>query len=325
MLRRTDELEVFKTQINLSEYAAALGYALDRKSSSRNSAIMRDGAGDKVVIARGFDRHWIYFSVRDDRDNGSIIDFVQKRKGGSLGEVRKELRPWIDGMMASATPRPETALFVATLEPISKDLAFVRARYEGMQPVEGHHPYLENERKIPAQVLVNPKFSERIRTDERHNAIFPHFNREGLCGYEIKNHGFTGFAKGGEKGLWHSRAGEADRALVIAETAIDALSYAALKGVEDTRFFSIGGEMNPSQPGLIKSAIEKMPGGSRIVLAVDNDQGGEGLAAKIHGVFADSSHSGCVLVDERPQGSAKDWNDVLRASTGEIERFLLAP
>ena len=47
MLRRTDELEVFKTRINLSEYAAAQGYVLDRKASSRNSAIMRNGAGTR--------------------------------------------------------------------------------------------------------------------------------------------------------------------------------------------------------------------------------------------------------------------------------------
>ena len=32
--------------------------------------------GDKIVIAQDEDQHWIYFSVRDDSDNGSIIDFV---------------------------------------------------------------------------------------------------------------------------------------------------------------------------------------------------------------------------------------------------------
>ena len=72
-----DELEDFKTEINLTEYAAGQGYVLDRRASSRNSAVMRRDDGDKVMIARGQDRHWIYFSVRDDADNGTIIDFVQ--------------------------------------------------------------------------------------------------------------------------------------------------------------------------------------------------------------------------------------------------------
>ena len=40
MQRRPEELEDFKSRINLSEYAAACGYRLDRKASSRNSAVM---------------------------------------------------------------------------------------------------------------------------------------------------------------------------------------------------------------------------------------------------------------------------------------------
>ena len=47
-----DELERFKTAINLTEYAASQGYQLDKRASSRNSVVMRHPAGDKVVIAR---------------------------------------------------------------------------------------------------------------------------------------------------------------------------------------------------------------------------------------------------------------------------------
>jgi hypothetical protein len=74
-----DELENFKTNINLTEYAASQGYELDRRQSSRNSVIMRHASGDKFIVAQGHDRHWIYFSVRDEADNGSIIDFIQNR------------------------------------------------------------------------------------------------------------------------------------------------------------------------------------------------------------------------------------------------------
>jgi len=90
-----DELEDFKTTINLSEYAASEGYCIDRRASSRNSVAIRHASGDKIVIARGQDNHWMYFSVRDDTDNGTLIDFVQNRKGCKLGGVRQELRPWV--------------------------------------------------------------------------------------------------------------------------------------------------------------------------------------------------------------------------------------
>jgi hypothetical protein len=45
-------------------------------------------------------------------------------------------------------------------------------------------------------------FAGHIRIDVRGNAVFPHIDRDGVCGYEIKNRNFTGFAPGGEKGLW---------------------------------------------------------------------------------------------------------------------------
>ena len=90
---RNDELEQFKTGINLAEYAAAQGYQLDRKESCRNSAVMRrESDNDKIIIATDIDGHGVYFSVRDDQDNGSIIDFVQSRQRLNLGQVRKELR-----------------------------------------------------------------------------------------------------------------------------------------------------------------------------------------------------------------------------------------
>jgi hypothetical protein len=49
----TDELESFKTDINLTEFAAASGYRLDRKASSRNSVVMTHPERDKIIIAVG--------------------------------------------------------------------------------------------------------------------------------------------------------------------------------------------------------------------------------------------------------------------------------
>ena len=48
--------------------------------AERRSCVTRV-SDDKVIIKRGMDGHYVYFSVRDDRDNGSIIDFVQFRQG----------------------------------------------------------------------------------------------------------------------------------------------------------------------------------------------------------------------------------------------------
>jgi hypothetical protein len=308
-----DELEDFKSNINLTEYAAGQGYVLDKRASSKNSALMGHPAGDKIVIARGMDRHWIYFSVRDDSDNGSIIDFVQNRKGCKLGGVRQELRPWIGSSRAIARPQPD--LFAAALEPITKDRARVLLELARMKPLLTH-PYLEEGRAIPASLLSSPRFAGKIKCDYRNNVIFPHADQDGPCGYEIKNKGFTGFAPGGEKGLWFSAARKEDTALVIAESGIDALSYGALFPDEHARYASIGGAMNPGQPDLVSSAIQKMPQGARVILAMDNDGAGRDLADQIEALAQATGRVDLAIRRHLPEGEGDDWNDVLRAGRG---------
>jgi hypothetical protein len=105
-MKRADELERFKTEINLVEYAFNSGYEIDKNKSSQNCIVLKDNAGDKILVGVDqADRHYFYYSVKDERDCGSIIDFIQKRKNLNLGEVRLELRPWIN---SSYSPTPNT-------------------------------------------------------------------------------------------------------------------------------------------------------------------------------------------------------------------------
>lgn len=83
-----DELEAFKTRIDLRHYAAAEGYREDKRYSSEACFCMRHPVTDDKIFI-GIDRkdgHYVYWSVRDDRDNGSIIDFVARRKRLNLRE-----------------------------------------------------------------------------------------------------------------------------------------------------------------------------------------------------------------------------------------------
>ena len=87
------ELEAFKTGIDLRAFAAGEGYTFDRKESWRGSSVMRHEGGDKIIIKRGHDGHYVYFSVRDEGDNGSIIDFLQKRTALLFGPGPPNLAP----------------------------------------------------------------------------------------------------------------------------------------------------------------------------------------------------------------------------------------
>lgn len=91
----TAELEMFKRQINLVEFAGSMGYELLQKESSRHSKVMRGPSGKIVIATDAKDGHGIYFSVGSEQDSGTIIDFLQRRGGGKPG------------------PNPETASFLA--------------------------------------------------------------------------------------------------------------------------------------------------------------------------------------------------------------------
>jgi hypothetical protein len=268
---------------------------------------MRNKAtGDKIVIKFGTARaphHWGYYSFRADKDHGSIIDFVKNRKHMSLGAIRKELRPWI-----GQPPVPVPA-FAAPKKTI-KHRSDVEAAYAKME-IASSHPYLETERALPAALLQSERFAGRIRTDARGNAIFPHEDKGGLCGYEMKNAGFTGFAPGGVKGLWLSREEPSDKALVICESAIDALSHALLFPNDHARYASIGGKLNPTQPELIRAAIARMPADSEIIAAMDADAAGARLAETVREAVALTGRADLRFTHQEPFGY-KDWNDQLR-------------
>lgn len=303
------ELESFKTGIDLRAYAATQGYQLDRKASWRGNAVMRDPmSDDKIIVMRGLDGHYVYCSVRDDRDHGSIIDFVQFRQGLSLGAVRKELRSWIG-------QPPVTVPALDVLHKVEKDRMKVEAAYAKMRDAVDGHPYLERRRALPRTLLTHERFAGRIRIDAHGNAVFPHFDAEGLSGYEMRNVEFKGFASGGRKALWLSHELPDDKRLVFCESAIDALSHAVLFPAAHARYASIGGKLNPDQPELIRAAAARMPTNGEIVAAMDADADGRKLAEVVRQAVSMTGRSDLRFATQEPVGF-KDWNDQLCAPSG---------
>jgi hypothetical protein len=311
------ELETFKRHIDVRQFAASLGYEIDPRDSWRGSSVMRRGA-DKIVVNRNRNQHYVFFSVRDDRDHGTIIDFLQRRQRLSLGAVRQALRPWIGQPAAGLPVFPQ-------LEATSQDRMRVESQYR-LMAMELRHPYLEYARGLPAAVLASRRFAGRVRMDARGNAVFPHFDREGLCGYEIKNAGFTGFAAGGTKGLWFSHTGPHDRRLVLTESAIDSLSHATLfpDAADQTRYASLGGKPNSQQPDLVKSTIAKLPRRSEIVAAFDADGAGRILVEMVRlavaAVATDAGGTDLIFTAHLPVQEGEDWNEVLQEQSQRKEK-----
>jgi hypothetical protein len=314
------ELERFKTEINLAEFAAECGYRFPggRRGYARevtlSSLVMKhETTNDKIVIRRDSDGHWTYFSVRDAADNGTIVDFLLRRKTTNFGAVRKELRAWLGGVHhvgADKAPRVD-------LRPTMRDLAGVAEEYV-RSPILDRSSYLRG-RGIRAETLRSERFHGTIRSDDRGNILFGHLHPSDpsrIGGFERKNRGFNGFATGGTKTLWASRRFDGDRRFVFVEGAIDALSYHQIHPNNQTSYFSTGGAVGTSQLLFIAALARTFPGGSCIVLATDNDVAGEKLARQIHTV-AES-----VPAWRHPSPIGKDWNDCLQARERDVVRSL---
>lgn len=313
------ELERFKTEISLAEYAAAVGYEIDRRESSRSSIVMRR-AEDKIIVSTDQDGHGIYFSVREDHDHGSIIDFVRRRKGGlNLGQIRKELRPWLARLARTSFSYrpPQLEMEIKKPAPTTRERQQQHVLATMMRPAQGRHHYLEHVRKLKPETLADPRFVSVVWIDGKGNAVFPHYDRQGLAGFELKNEGFTGFSRNGRKAVWRSgnlanlaNLAHAGR-VVLVESAIDAMSHAQLSQDKDAAYLSTGGSMSNHQRELVRSVLGKVAArGAEIVIATDNDEGGEKLAEGLARLVPVGVR--CSRV--RP--AAKDWNDDLLIVSG---------
>ena len=112
-----EELDRFK-RVDLCAYAVSRGYRLVRREtkcgggtrgSTASSLLTRHPVtNDKLVVRLDRDGHWTYFSVRDDRDNGTIVDFVLRREPAVLPEFARSsaVGPARDQMTKTQTPLP---------------------------------------------------------------------------------------------------------------------------------------------------------------------------------------------------------------------------
>ena len=312
-----DELDRFKRDVHFVEYALERhGYQRIVRESSRGSHVLRHaGTDDKIVVAREADGHWVYFSVRDDRDHGTIVDFVQRRDRASLGQVRQELRHWLGTPRPDPGParRPETP-------PIARDRHAVTQAFAGADFVV-NSLYL-NARGLRPETLQDPRFARTWKQDARGNILFPHRDEDGLCGYEIKNRGFTGFATGGTKAAWQSDRRPTDTTLVVTESAIDALSYQQLHGGQTARYLSTAGTLSMQQHETLERVVARLPPAAVVVAAVDADLGGAKLAAQVDALCVRQQLAFARHSPEPALG--KDWNEVLQRVERDYIRALPA-
>jgi hypothetical protein len=303
-----NELERFKCEIDLVFYAMSQGYEIDRRKSSRHSVCLR-GPHGKIVVGRDSDGHWIWFSVGGETKGGTIIDFVQLvHPDMTIGHVRRHLRSWRPGAAPSSTHQiPERT---------PRDRWAILKAYERcVELPDKGHPYLVR-RGIPIRIQLDERFRPVIRQDAR-AVIFPHYDDQGVCGYEVVADGYKGFCRGGRKGLWISvGAGDATK-IVVCESVIDSLSHAAM--YDGCGYVALGGAVSVRQLDLLRRLVEALPREVVVAIGTDADEAGDRTAEQIMALVPGRAER------ERPPAPSKDWNEVLCGSKSSQTHDLRRP
>lgn len=298
-----DDLESIK-RADLRDYASRMGYMIDKRESYRSGTVMRLN-GDKIVVQRKPEGHWTYWSVRDEKDHGTAIDFCIRRTGKPLGEAINELREWL------CLPPQVANGHLPNVEPIAKDRVAVEFEWNAMK-IARRHSYLEKERGIPALVFGEYwRFRGLVRNDKYGNTCFAHFDDEGLCGYEIRGPKFKGFAKGATKGIFRSKRAANDTRLIVCESGIEDLSICTLTDDGRTRYASMAGQFSEAQRELLQREIQRL-GSGEVVAAMNADDAGRKLGDRVRDEVERSHIPNIVFTRYEPKG-CKDWNDVLLA------------
>lgn len=296
------ELDSFK-RMDFVELVGTMGYRLDEVESSRASLVVRGEDGDKVIVRLNEHGHWVYFSVRDPADNGTIVDFIQHRTGESLGHVKKQIRGHSRQNPSFPIARlvePSTAESGQGNENFRKKVAAVWAA-----ATPGVPAYLLS-RGLSSLTMTQGLFVDTFRVDRKGNVIFPHWDRSGMCGYELKNVGFKSFGADTKKGLWHSKNLCFAQSIIICESSIDCLSHYQIHS-GDSGYVSLGGTIGNMQRDLLTGLFVKAQRRSAsVIVATDNDMAGELFFEQLQLL------SPFALVRQTP--CRKDWNDDLVAT-----------
>jgi len=301
-----NELEKFKVYINLAEFATIFGYVRDRKKSSKNAPVMRHSNGDKIVISKAKDGHYIYFNPNNRDDSGTIIDFIQNRTKYNLGQVRKKLREWL----RNPRPRPKENIDIKVSDNNSMKIV------NSWNSLQEFHIDSQEHMGIKSEIINRFIQGGRVKTDRNGNLYFMLSDTNGICGFEKRTVDRKKYIEeGSKKGLFTFGNLEDAKNIIIFESPMDLMAYLELgKDVSPEKSFYVCtmgslGAVGKESLRAIRDYIQSPKVAYKsIIVGFDNDEGGRKIYNDVQKIFYDNS----IFWDKPRDG--KDWKEVLEKS-----------
>lgn len=300
-----------KERVELPELLTHYGYALSKGENLGKGKWHVFEGDDKLVVFKGRGGDWMYFNSQDDRDKGSVVDWMKNRvsTGRIVGiEQLPGRNMWqsVNDHFRAYLNLPEAERPRLTLPPISETAPgekFHSIYTKDCRPLEDT-TFLES-RGITKTTIENPQFAGRIlnqlHTVQREgmpaktfvNTAFPAYHDGRVVGLELKGEGFKGQAAESQfaRSLWLSKLpeGKPPTHLVVSESAIDTLSYAQLHPGERALYASTSGTLTQNKIFEMKRLLEeeRIPA---IKSAFDNDTQGHHFDTRLLAGFASAQN-----------------------------------
>lgn len=292
-----------KKDLNLMDLVLTLGYQHNRAKSGSDPEKGKfhtfDYKGkptlDQVIIYKAASGEFLYFNRADDRDKGSVIDFIKHRLEhpripGITPEPGKNI--WASVIANAkrflnmpAEERHTSQALQQHMEPVQRTDRFIPDFLQKTAPLTDAR-YL-HARGLTPETLANPLFAGRILNHVHAgtskagqpyrfvNIAFPQIYKDSIVGLEIKSQGFKGQAANSlnSSALWLSNTTPKTNALIVAESAIDALSHYQLKQPTNAVYASTSGQLTDNKVAEIKWLTENL-NLKKVCLAFDNNLDG---------------------------------------------------
>lgn len=284
------------TEIAVKRY----GFYENKKKSTKKYPVLENGR-EEIFVKLGNAGFEVFATRNNHQVTGTIIDFVMNQENCDFKKAVKIIKMFFS---VADNHNPKVRDLIPISSPTVELIDYVKIN----RSIERYglcmaSPYLFT-RGITQETLRSKRFLGTIRTKDN-IIIFPHKNRNGFCGWEARSPIFKGFCKGGVKGLWASNCFKDDEVLVVAEGAIDAISYYELYKPSKTRFMSVGGRPNDDQKVLIKRASKRI---KTVITAFDIGKGGDKLRDDIEKIV-NCEH-------KYPTDNMGDYNECLMYKKG---------
>lgn len=316
------DLERIKREVNLIQHVSSMGYVLDKVKSSKTWAVM-EKEGDKILIKNSPNQngHWIYKSLVDDQEKGTIVDFMQKR-----GFTYQSICGLSSHHLDDRVIRDQKVLSLEIQDIYSQRCI----AQEAFDNVKVH----EKDNYLHCRGIDRPTYEHYPSVKVGDEAIFAlykdldHHGKGVMCStisYQFDSKGsfsedgFVNSSKYFQKGLPRGLSVLVDpdipvKAIVVTESPIDALSHKQIhKDDGSTMYISTCGSLSEG----IKKELETVLGhakarGLPVTLSFDNDPAGR----QMHKVVSELAGVHQLVCKDSTPSRSKDWSQELISILG---------